>query len=257
MNLSPGWRRFFVRSGAAFVPLVTVASAFVLFASWAGAVVFLAALLVAIAWGVRPHLGQARQKLRRYDALEAQAEILAAENARLAEAAEKADTLTAENERLKEAAGEAAQQALAAGIEEGKLQVTGSLLGSLAGAPRLVAVSTSGRKLELMAQYDNPEKPVPLGSRFQLQMTATGDRKGVVQVVRVDQAQQMVFLQAVERTVPEYWERLEDEAVANFAPPQGVRLTPVQYSPARALMPPAPTLLSRLLRMPDQEGRER
>lgn len=246
MKLSPGWRRFFIRSGAALVPLVTVGAALVLFASWLGAVVFLVALLLAVGWGARPHMQEAREKLRRYDTLATQADGLVAQVERLA----------AENERVKEAAGEATQEALATEIEEGKLQVIGSLLGLGAGPPQLIAVSTTAGELELVAQYDDPDKPVRLGTRYQLQMTATGDRKGVVQVVRLDETQRMVYLQAVDKTVPEYWERLEDAAVANPTPPTGVRLTPVQYDLPRALMPPTQTPVQRLLRKLDQDRRD-
>ncbi len=234
MNMSPGWRRFFIRTGSALAPVLTVAAALVLLADLVGALIFVAGVLVAIGWGIQPHLREAWGKVQRYEALESEHEKLKAQVA----------GLLAEQELLKASA----EEGLAGGIEEGKLQVLGSLMGSIAGPPQLIAVSVTGATLELVAQFDDPAKPVPLGARFQLQMTATGDRKGVVQVVRLDEPQRMVYLQAVERTVPEYWERLEDEAVANPTAPQGVRLAPVQYDPPRALMPPATTTRQRLFR---------
>lgn len=83
--------------------------------------------------------------------------------------------------------------------------------------PTIVAASTEDATVELVADGD-----AAVGALYALAVVATGDARGLVEVVRSDGNQ--LTLRCKVPLVPEYWGELTHTAVLDFAAPKGVVL---------------------------------
>jgi hypothetical protein len=214
-------RRFITQSGIALAFLLGIAGGILLVRDALGRVLFGVAVFLALGFGGRDRWLAALEKMRRYDQVLEQTHALETELRRLKR----------DNDQLRRAV----DRALAVGVSEGKLQILGSALARLSEAPQLLAVSDVDGVVYLVGRYDDVRRPVRVGARFSLEVIITGDRKGVLQVVRVETEERSVYMQPVERTVPEYWDRLEAAAAADPRPPSAVRLVPYEYDPPRGV----------------------
>jgi hypothetical protein len=122
------------------------------------------------------------------------------------------------------------------GIDEGKMQWIGAQQSQLAGEPpRLIGISDVRGELRLIGEYGEHQQPIPEATRYEVQIELTGEKRGVVQVIQVVEVNRQVHLACVERTVEEFWARIEDDAVTSVTPPAGIILAPALYPPPRAL----------------------
>lgn len=129
-----------------------------------------------------------------------------------------------------------ARQRYEDGVDEGKMQWIGAQQSQLAGEPpRLIGVSDVRGELRLIGKYGERQQPIPEGTRYQVQIELTGEARGVVQVTHVVEVNRQVHMACVERTVEEFWARIEDDAVTSVTPPAGIILAPMRYPPPRAL----------------------
>jgi hypothetical protein len=119
-----------------------------------------------------------------------------------------------------------AENRFEAGVKEGHARVIGAILAAqVSPLPELVAVGVSAEKLVLTGRMQKGS-PVRVGTRFEVQVEATGDSKGVVEVVVVDADGELVHMECVQPEVQEFWRALERRAIEDPTPPRGIRLAP-------------------------------
>jgi len=140
-------------------------------------------------------------------------------------------TLEASIEQLKEEADLRYEE----GIEEGMTRVIGSQQSQWFPPPRLIALSQRSGSFNLVGEYKAGEKPIPIATRYEVQVEATEERRGVVEVVDVVQERRLVHLRCIERTVEEFLVGMEEKAVTDPTPPPGICLARMSYPAPRAL----------------------
>jgi len=107
---------------------------------------------------------------------------------------------------------------------EGRAQIRGMILGLQVQPPELIAIGMSDGQLVLTARVHGEERPA-FGARFELQVAATSECKGVAEVEVVDESG-LVHLKCVSRGVEQFWLGLERRAYEDPSPPRGVVLAP-------------------------------
>jgi hypothetical protein len=112
------------------------------------------------------------------------------------------------------------------GVAEGQMQVIGSELASQCKKmPRLIAISNENDTLALIGTIDD-DANLFIGARFEVQVQATGERKGVVEVVDIRPESNTTTMLCVDATVLAFWDSLRQRAPADPSPPAGMHLTP-------------------------------
>ncbi|MGW5011277.1 hypothetical protein ACWEOR_04045 [Micromonospora chalcea] len=147
---------------------------------------------------------------------------------------ERAARLQTEVEALSgaiEANKEESQAATEAALAEGRAQMIGALLSSTAEPPTISVLGKFEGIFVLIAKYEQsrPERQ----TRFHVVSSETGESKGSVEVVHVDESRRSVFLRCVDPQAPEFWQHLATRADYDASPPIGVEL-------ARYDLPDAP-----------------
>ncbi len=149
--------------------------------------------------------------------------------------------LQTENEQLRNGRSEVigqAEQQWREGLAEGAAHVLGSLLAQgLEEWPVLVGVQTLEGQPVLLARWSRPESI--LGARFDLEVTATGAVRGVVEVRSADEERKLVSLVCVRPTAPKFWSHLAERAEVETEPPKGVALRPSSEDLPQIEPPPA------------------
>lgn len=134
--------------------------------------------------------------------------------------------LDAELSRLREHNIRLESQSRAAfreGVSEGRNQIRGVLLAAFVDPPSITAVSERNGELFLAGAYK--DKAIRVGARFEIEVSATGERKGTVEVVSVDEERKVVHLQRVGKSPNQFWDGLRTRAITDPTPPPGVRLS--------------------------------
>jgi hypothetical protein len=173
-------------------------------------IVGLAAAL-AVGWVGGPRLYAAWQKLRSFPRMLERVALLE-------EQVEERDRVIAS---LSSRASDQEKRA----IIEGRRQVEGALLAQRAVDVPAISLVTAGEDgaLSIIANAASPES-IAVGARFELQIEATEQRLGVLEVVLVDPERSFIHMRCVERIAAEFWQRLEQRSSAEFEPPSGVCL---------------------------------
>jgi len=111
------------------------------------------------------------------------------------------------------------------GLQEGRRQVIGALLASnVPTPPKPTGLSASGDDVLVIADYVPGNEP-PVGARFELQVRGTGQVKGVLEVVELNEHEGCAILKCVDPCDPDYWEQLASRATGDFSAPSGVVLS--------------------------------
>lgn len=215
---------FLKRFWAWAVSLLGIAGGYIALAQadlgWLTFVIVGVAVLLAVS---RPAL-DAWARLRRYPRVVAD----------LATAEARAESTRLELDSLRESA----QRQFDDGVLEGRAEVQGALLAARAlEIPELIAMGMTDGELILTAQCVH--EAIPVGARFEVQVAATGETKGVVQVLAMDAEAGTCALRCVRRTVEQYWEAQERRADEDPSPPNGVVLAPLLVELAPELTPEA------------------
>ena len=129
---------------------------------------------------------------------------------------------------------EEAQRQYKEGVEEGMVRIIGSNQSQYHAPPRLVALSGQAPNLRLVGEYEADDPP-PRLTRYQVQVEATGEPRGVVEVDDVVAELHLVHMKCIERTVNAFWTGIEEKAITDPTPPPGVCLVPMSYPPPLAL----------------------
>jgi hypothetical protein len=135
---------------------------------------------------------------------------------------------------------EHAERQLQAGRQEGRNEVLGAILATGASPPEIIAMSMEGEQVVLIASHD-PDAPLKKGARFEVQLIATQEVKGVVEVDEVNADAGVVRLLCVRRSVGPFWDAMERRAVEEATLPDGYTLVPTRYS-----VPPTNQIAARM-----------
>ncbi len=222
-------KRFITDAGKAILFLATVAG--LLIAADAAGYLIVGILVIALGfvWAAitvaYPRVIDIVTRIRNYPHLLQQAADLGAE-------------LTDVRERLRElevALRTHHQQS----VTEGNMQVIGAAFAHAAKLPlELVTISVDGTGTVILTGRYTQDSSIRLGARFEVQVVGTGERKGIVQVTRIDSDAGYVHMKCVERTAESFWTYLENRAVGNPSPPDGVKLAPAPFPfPGDAISP--------------------
>ncbi|MET8370568.1 hypothetical protein ABZU42_12665 [Micromonospora profundi] len=114
------------------------------------------------------------------------------------------------------------EAALEAGITEGRAQIRGAILSSMTEPPLLTLLGRFQEVFVLIAKYES-SRPYPR-SRYLVVGSETGEVKGSVEVVHVDDTKKNVFLKCVDAQNSEFWEHLASRQGYDASPPVGVEL---------------------------------
>lgn len=175
-------------------------------------------MLGALLWAILPRLIQVATRYQNYPKLLDQ----------VVELRDRVTELEGENVRLRATA----DAAVKVGIDEGMRRAYGTLAASISPALELKSIAEIDGSLVLVADYPEDDQssrvPRPL-ARFAVVDSNTEIRKGVVEVVRVEEDRRLVFLECVEATVGPFWERLQERAAGDATAPAHSRLDPVTY----------------------------
>lgn len=178
--------------------------------------VLVLALVIAGTSVASPRLLDVAQRVRAYPRLLNRAAQLQEQNEVLRQALSTVDTEM--------------RSAFASGIKEGHQQIRGALLSqTVTTPPTLISTSIVNDELLLFGQTDQFSVPL-IGCRFIVQVLGSNEVKGIVEVAGVNEDERTVSLICKEATVPEFWTRLEANAVADASPPSGVMLAVYELS---------------------------
>jgi len=119
-------------------------------------------------------------------------------------------------------------EAREAGIAEGRAQIRGAILSSMTEPPSLTLLGRFQEIFVLIAKYEE-SRPYPR-TRYLVVGSETGEVKGCVEVVHIDDAKKSVFLQCVDAQDSEFWEHLAGRAGYDASPPVGVVLARYETS---------------------------
>jgi hypothetical protein len=109
------------------------------------------------------------------------------------------------------------------GVSDGASRMTGVALGAdLGSLPKITALTSFEGQPTLVATY-GPDAWPALDTWLQVEVVGTGDVKGAVVVAKINADKDVVLLRCCERTVPEYWSRLEARMDEDPESPKGVR----------------------------------
>jgi hypothetical protein len=124
-----------------------------------------------------------------------------------------------------------------AGRLEGRREIIGEVLGhAINKRPQIVAISKGETGVVLVGTYSEGET-VLVGARFTVQVQATGEVKGIVELVSETKADRLVYLACVEKTSPRFWTNLNDRLDVDPTAPPGIVLGHYQISSGDTALP--------------------
>ena len=111
------------------------------------------------------------------------------------------------------------------GVFEGRKQVLGAIFAATGALPTLYAVRRIEGKLILVAECSGTSVP-PNGTRYHLRVAATGELRGVVEVVdrTLDPAQVFLHCVLIEADSSVFWQHLADSAQRSSIVPPDLEL---------------------------------
>ena len=115
----------------------------------------------------------------------------------------------------------------------------GMMTAQVVGPLILTGVTKKSEQLLLVARFQDERKyeqidQLPLRkARYNVEIAATGEVKGVAEIVDYDKERKSCLLECVDERVPDYWNRLAEVAVSESAPPSGIILQPYELVPIR------------------------
>ena len=109
------------------------------------------------------------------------------------------------------------------GLREGRQQIFGLYFSLQAEPPRIELLGDLEGVFVLIAKFEE-QAPI-IHARFDVTGSATGEKRGAVQVVHVDEEKSYAYLKCVEPISVEFWEHLMQRASFDASPPVGVELT--------------------------------
>ncbi|WP_091029925.1 hypothetical protein [Microbacterium oxydans] len=131
------------------------------------------------------------------------------------------------------------------GYEAGIDEALGATLGIISPIPVLTQVVTTERGVSFLATTGTPEPRI--GARYSIVAAATAEVRGVVEVIRTVAEENRVVLLCVRRSVPAYWEQLEQRAMVDNSVPTGTEIKHLQIS-RKSVAP------SNLLEVPEEDS---
>ncbi|WP_146167602.1 hypothetical protein [Micromonospora sp. MH33] len=129
-----------------------------------------------------------------------------------------------------EATKEESRTAAEAAIAEGRAQMLGAILSSTSEPPAISILGNHKGTFVLIAKYEH-SRPEPQ-ARFHVISSETGEVKGSVEVVHVDDSRRSVYLRCVDPQSPEFWQHLRSRVDYDASPPIGVELARYELSDA-------------------------
>ncbi|WP_222195930.1 hypothetical protein [Modestobacter italicus] len=190
-----------------------------------------AAVLV-VAWRAWPRMRRAIYRVADYPRLEADLSATVARN----------EELEQEVVRL----AELAVQERIAGRQQGRDEFAGAIGAAMSRATlELIGKAPRGKSVVLGAALTDGVMP-SVGALYDLSITMTGERQGIMRVVERTADGAGVLLEPHEETVPEFWDALRRQAVISTDAPTGLvlsasRLSELTNDAAMGTYPPSPS----------------